>query len=202
MISEDDLNRFALIVKALRAQHRSRHTDVRSRSWAWCANTFAASPMVREPDRAAMYRALGMQLDSDRVKPGCFFQSARFRLGAGSALNYDCFVENVEWVTIGERTGVGFGVRIITSSHQPGDAEERAGRWWPYPVHIGNGCWIGVGATILPGVTVGDGCVVAAGAMVTRDCEPHGLYAGVPAVRVRDLPSPEPRPAASGLRGA
>jgi acetyltransferase-like isoleucine patch superfamily enzyme len=30
-------------------------------------------------------------------------------------------------------------------------------------------------------------CVVAAGAVVTGDCEPDGLYAGVPARRVRDL---------------
>ena len=37
------------------------------------------------------------------------------------------------------------------------------------------------------GVTVGDGCVLAAGAVVTGDCEPDGLYAGVPARRVKDL---------------
>jgi maltose O-acetyltransferase len=28
---------------------------------------------------------------------------------------------------------------------------------------------------------------VAAGAVVTRDCEPDGLYAGVPAKRVKEL---------------
>jgi maltose O-acetyltransferase len=40
---------------------------------------------------------------------------------------------------------------------------------------------------VLDGVTIGAGCVIAAGAVVTRDCEPDGLYAGVPAVRKRDL---------------
>ena len=40
---------------------------------------------------------------------------------------------------------------------------------------------------VLPGVTVGAGCVVAAGAVVRESCDAHGLYAGVPAVRVRDL---------------
>jgi acetyltransferase-like isoleucine patch superfamily enzyme len=40
---------------------------------------------------------------------------------------------------------------------------------------------------IMPGVEVGPGCVVAAGAVVIKDCEPNGLYAGVPAKRVRDL---------------
>ena len=39
----------------------------------------------------------------------------------------------------------------------------------------------------MPGVTIGEGCIVAAGAVVTKDCESHGLYAGVPARRIRDL---------------
>lgn len=33
----------------------------------------------------------------------------------------------------------------------------------------------------------GPGCVIAAGAVVTRDAEPDGLYAGVPARRIRSL---------------
>jgi maltose O-acetyltransferase len=39
-------------------------------------------------------------------------------------------------------------------------------------------------------VHLGDGVVVAAGAVVTEDCLPDGLYAGVPARRVRDLRPP------------
>ena len=31
---------------------------------------------------------------------------------------------------------------------------------------------------------------IAAGAVVNRDLEPHGLYAGVPARRIRDLDAP------------
>jgi acetyltransferase-like isoleucine patch superfamily enzyme len=31
--------------------------------------------------------------------------------------------------------------------------------------------------------------VVASGAVVTKDCLPHGLYGGVPARRLRDLPT-------------
>jgi hypothetical protein len=39
----------------------------------------------------------------------------------------------------------------------------------------------------LPGVVIGPGCVIAAGAVVVSDCKPNGLYAGVPARRLRDL---------------
>ncbi|WP_447643573.1 acyltransferase [Nocardioides zeae] len=54
-------------------------------------------------------------------------------------------------------------------------------------MEIGNGAWIGARALILPGVSVSEGCVIAAGAVVNRNTEPHGLYAGVPARRIRDL---------------
>lgn len=166
---------------------KPRNLDVTSRKWALLANTIASSSALRERDRTRLYRWLGLELHSDRIKPGCFFQSARFKLGAGSSLNYGCFIENVAPVEIGARTDVGYCVRIITSSHETGGHDQRAGKWWPYPVRIGDGCWIGVGATILRGVTIGDGCVIAAGAVVTQDCEPDGLYAGVPARRVKEL---------------
>lgn len=161
--------------------------DVTSRKWAWAVNTVAASSLLRERERARLYRQLGFELESTRIKPGCFFQSARFHLGRNSSLNQGCFVENVAPIRIGERTDVGYAVRLITSSHAHGGHEQRAGAWWPHPITIGDGCWIGVGATILPGVTIADGCIVAAGSVVTRDCEPDGLYAGVPARRVKDL---------------
>jgi len=54
-------------------------------------------------------------------------------------------------------------------------------------VTIGNGCWICTRAIILPGVKIGDGCIIAAGSVVTEDCEPNYLYAGVPVVKIRYL---------------
>jgi virginiamycin A acetyltransferase len=55
----------------------------------------------------------------------------------------------------------------------------------PAGVLIGSDVWIGREARIMPGVTLGDGSVVAARAVVTKDCEPYGIYAGVPARLVR-----------------
>lgn len=50
---------------------------------------------------------------------------------------------------------------------------------------IGNDVWIGYGAQIMPGINVGDGAVIGAGAIVTKDCEPYGVYAGVPAKQIK-----------------
>ncbi|MGI2292887.1 acyltransferase [Paenibacillus sp. GXUN7292] len=70
--------------------------------------------------------------------------------------------------------------RLAVSSKRAGESDRK-------PVTIGKGCWIGARATILPGVTVGDGCVIAAGAVVTKDCEPDSLYAGVPAIKIKSI---------------
>lgn len=47
---------------------------------------------------------------------------------------------------------------------------------------IGDGAWIGLHATIMPGVKIGEGARILPGAVVVRDVEPYGICGGVPAV--------------------
>jgi acetyltransferase-like isoleucine patch superfamily enzyme len=47
---------------------------------------------------------------------------------------------------------------------------------------IGDDVWIGMGAILLPGVTIGGGAIIGAGAVVTRDVPPHAIVKGVPGV--------------------
>jgi UDP-2-acetamido-3-amino-2,3-dideoxy-glucuronate N-acetyltransferase len=61
------------------------------------------------------------------------------------------------------------------------EEEEEKEEW----IVFKKGCLIGSASLILAGTTVGKGAVVAAGATVTRDCEPYGIYVGVPAKLVR-----------------
>jgi acetyltransferase-like isoleucine patch superfamily enzyme len=56
-------------------------------------------------------------------------------------------------------------------------------------VRLESGCWIGIGAVILPGVTVGRNAIVAANAVVTRDVPAYSIAAGVPARIVKTLRS-------------
>lgn len=55
------------------------------------------------------------------------------------------------------------------------------------PVTVEDEVWIGAHVTILPGVIVRHHCVLGAGSVVTKSTEPYGVYAGVPARRIRDL---------------
>ena len=48
-------------------------------------------------------------------------------------------------------------------------------------INIGNDVFIGAKAIILPGLEIAEGCVIGAGAILTKDTEPYGIYAGNPA---------------------
>ena len=53
------------------------------------------------------------------------------------------------------------------------------------PTKIGNNVSIGANSTIICGVTIGDNVMIGAGSVVTKDCEPNGIYYGNPAKFIR-----------------
>jgi maltose O-acetyltransferase len=151
-------------------------------------NMLLGSWLVPPPLRAAAFRLLGMQLGNRvNVRARCFFGGTNVRIGTRTFVNYICFFDNSDSITLGENCSLGMEVMLCTSSHEIGDPDQRAGQGVSAPISIGDGCWLGTRVTVLPGVTIGDGCVIAAGSVVTGDCGPNGLYAGSPAKRIRGL---------------
>ncbi len=117
---------------------------------------------------------------------GVRFGGVDIELGDDVFIGVDCHIESP--CEIGAGSDLAPRVVILTATHEIGPSRSRAVE--PplvLPVWIGQGCWIGAGVTILPGVTIGNGVVIAAGAVVRKDCQDNGLYAGVPARRMRDL---------------
>ena len=53
-------------------------------------------------------------------------------------------------------------------------------------VYVGDDVWIGYGAIVLSGIKIAPGCIISAGAVVTKSTKPYGIYAGVPAKRVKE----------------
>lgn len=151
------------------------------------------TPVVPNTRRRDLLQRLGLRgvargaMISDGV---VFAPPRRISIGEGSFLNREVFVDTD--VHLGRNVFVGPRAMFISARHPVGSAQLRAAPGQPDPVHVGDGCWIGAGAVILPGVTIGSGSVIGAGAVVTKDCAPNGLYTGVPARRVRELPDEDP----------
>lgn len=155
---------------------------------------FVSSQFVSWPFRAKVLRLLGAQLgqqcmigySNDFAGP-----ISNLHVGSNCYLNSHLYVQLSAPVYIGESVRIGSFTKIMTVWHPIEESTIRRaeGANFYKPCHIEDGCWIGLGVTILPGVTVAKGCVVAAGAVVTQSTTPNGLYAGMPAIRKRDLPT-------------
>ena len=116
---------------------------------------------------------------------------AHTTFGEGCFLNYNCVILDVAEVNVGKRTLFGPGCQLITVEHPVNDADARAAGWERgRPITIGDNCWFGAGAMVMPGVTVGDNCVIAAGAVVAKDVPDNSLVGGVPAKLIRTLDAP------------
>lgn len=74
---------------------------------------------------------------------------------------------------------IGPKANLITINH-PLDPSERQSTI-STPIIIKKNAWIGVGAMVMPGVTIGENSVVSAAAVVTKDVPPNTVVAGVPA---------------------
>jgi len=95
-----------------------------------------------------------------------------------------CYITGRGGLTIGDFTQIAPNVVIVTSNHDVYDNRQHI----EAPIKIGRYCWIGAGATILPGVTLGDNTVVAAGAVVTKSfSEGMCIVGGVPARKIKEL---------------
>ncbi len=90
--------------------------------------------------------------------------------------NFNLTLVDDTHIYVGSKTMFGPNVTIATAGH-PIDPELRATPMqFNMPVRIGENCWIGAGAVILPGVSIGDNTVIGAGSIVTKDI-PSGVVA-------------------------
>lgn len=111
------------------------------------------------------------------------------RIGMSIGEDTCLFSDNLETtepylVSIGDHVMIAAGVRFATHDasacyYIPG-ASDLYGR-----IRIGDHCFIGMDALILPGVTLADHCIVGAGSVVTKSfLEPGSVIAGNPAKKV------------------
>jgi virginiamycin A acetyltransferase len=163
-------------------------------------------PMVM-PDGTVIKQVvhLGQVIDHPRIEVGDFSYYHNFNEledYAGALAPY-LFPLNPEKLTIGRFVQIAHGVRIITSSANhdmngfstypfnnfmmtPGMTREDIESLFDIPgkkgdTSIGNDVWIGMDATILPGVSIGDGAIVSARSVVAKNVEPYTIVGGNPA---------------------
>ncbi len=116
------------------------------------------------------------------IEHGAFLGGGReIEIGNNSAIGLNARVSGP--LSIGDDVMMGPNVSIYTQNHETENIYKPM-RLQTAPkekVTIGNDCWIGANAVILPGVTIGNGVIIGAGAVVTRDVPDYAVVGGVPA---------------------
>ncbi len=114
---------------------------------------------------------------------GCEFRSPwRIKLG-NCVVGVSNILDGRSGIEIDDGVCLGSEVNIWTLQH---DINDKYFGVEGQPVIIRRHAWICSRSTLLPGVKVGEGAVVASGAVVRHDCDDFGVYAGVPAKKIKE----------------
>jgi len=126
-------------------------------------------------------RALPYVVARKFMSPERFARFIGVNVGKGCYISTKNFSSEPYLIHIGNNVRIAKGVSFFTH-----------GALWPfrkqYPgldyfgkIHIGNNCYIGQDAKILPGVTIEDNCIIGTGAVVTKSVKQGMVVAGNPA---------------------
>lgn len=141
-------------------------------------------PYTEEYDNLVKELFIGNFGENSRILPplNCVC-SNKIKIGKNVLVMNNCLMMSRGGITIDDDVMVAANVQLISNNHDLYDHQILTCK----PVHLKHNCWIGAGATILPGVTVGENAVVAAGAVVTKDVEANTVVGGNPAKLIKKI---------------
>jgi carbonic anhydrase/acetyltransferase-like protein (isoleucine patch superfamily) len=133
---------------------------------------------TRRIEALGLWRRLLARLRGDqtlrRLRKRGLNAKAPIRLAAGGAID-----SRFAWaIEIGAHSIIASGVRII--AHDAA-IKRLTGYTEVRPVVIGEHCYIGAGAIVLPGTVIGDGAIIGAGALVRGEIPAGSVAVGNPA---------------------
>lgn len=104
-------------------------------------------------------------------------------IGNYSWIGENAWLDSLAPIKIGNNACISQGVYFCTGNH---DWTDPAFGLVVKPIIVEDGAWVGARATVLPGVTVKSHSIVAAGTVIAKDTEPYMIYAGNPAIAVKE----------------
>ena len=154
--------------------------EIQKKSWRLIAELITGYHDEAEV-REILEKLTGKEVDESVLVLPPFYTDYGRNIGFGKNVfvNTNCTFMDRGGITIEEGSLIGPNVSLITLNHS--ENPQKRHMTCSAPIHICKNVWIGVGATVLPGITIGEGAIIAAGAVVTKDVPPLSIAAGVPA---------------------
>lgn len=115
------------------------------------------------------------------------FGGGHVHFGNNVYANFNLTLVDDTHIYVGDNTMFGPNVTVATAGHPILPELRQQGYQYNAPIHIGENCWIGAGALILPGITIGDNVVIGAGSVVTKDIPSNVVAVGNPCRILREI---------------
>ncbi len=142
------------------------------------------------------WRSLLLRLFGAKMGPNChFYPGSRIwapwnlmcedQVTAGDGAE----IYNPAPMHFGSHAIVSQGAYICGATH---DFDDPSFPLLAYSMEIGAYAWICARASVGPGVKVGEGAVLGLASVASRDLDPWGVYAGAPAVKVKERKNIKP----------
>lgn len=156
---------------------------------------FATKFFPFPPLRSVLLTLMGATVGKDALIMDVKFINFHRRGMKGLKIGKRCFVGDETLIdlygSVATDDNVTLAQRVLVLTHTSvGYATHPLQKYFPKKaasVAFGEGCFIGAGSIILPGVKVGEQSFVAAGSVVTKDVPAKSLVGGVPAKMIRKL---------------
>lgn len=148
------------------------------------------SALVTSKIRIKFLKISGLKIEDCTIRSNVYFDSSNISIGQNCSINHGCNfnVGNSDSsIILEENVFIGMNVNLCCVSHKIGNQDKRAGENTYNSISIGKGSWVGANSVILTGVIIGSGCIIGAGSVVTKNIPENSLWAGNPAVHIRDL---------------
>lgn len=107
----------------------------------------------------------------------------RLTIGDHCWIGEDVWIDNLENVTIGNNVCISQGAMLLTGNHDYTISN------FPYrlgAIDIEDGVWIGAKSVVCPGIKCRTHSILTVNSVATREMEPYKIYAGNPAVFIRN----------------
>ncbi len=159
---------------------------VRRLAWNVCwASLYRLSPRPFHGWRSLLLRMFGATMG-----PNCHFYPgskvwAPWNLICADQVTAGDGVEiyNPAPITLGSHAILSQEAYLCGATH---DYDDPAFPLLAYAMKVGSYAWVCARASVAPGVQVGEGAVLGLGSVATRDLEAWTVYAGVPAIKVKE----------------
>lgn len=183
----DEFKRYQKIIDFLGGVLSCFPKGVRNFAFNFCRNISGKKGMAI---RYLFLKSLAQECGKNvAVFEGVYLKNlSQIKFGDNISIHSMCYIEGAGGITIGNDVSIANGTTLVSTEHNYSNIKipikDQGVKL--SPIIIEDDVWIGSRAVVLSGNKIKKGCIIGAGAVVTKSTEEYSIYAGVPAVRIKN----------------